>query len=181
MSELLDRLQTEHHRIGRLLDLLTGLLDHFHDGDEPDYELMCELIEYLTDYSDQIHHPSEDMLFERVIAVSGQGEDLLRRLMHEHVALSQFNHRFKESLEGIVHEEVMRRDEVEQQGRELVGLMRGHLRCEDLEAFPLARAALSDADLAELAAAAPTANDPVFGRADPARFRALYLKLRDQV
>jgi hemerythrin-like domain-containing protein len=177
MNALLDRLAEDHRRLTHLMALLEGLLDRFSDGVEPDYELMCEVMEYLIDYADQVHHPSEDLIFERLLGLPGQGHELLRRLMQQHESLAQLNRRFKESLEGIVHEEVLPRDEVEIQGRQLLAALREHMRLEDEEAFPLAAAVLDDDDWAELAAAAPRVRDPVFGQADPERFRALYGQL----
>jgi hemerythrin-like domain-containing protein len=178
MNALLDRLAEDHRRLTHLMALLEHMLDRFGDGAEPDYELMCELLEYMIDYADQVHHPSEDLIFERLLAEPGQGHDVLRRLMLQHQALSQLNRRFKESLEGIVHEEVLRRDEVEQQGRELLATLREHMRLEDQEAFPLAAETLSAQDWEALIAAAPNATDPVFGQADPERFRAIYHQLQ---
>jgi hemerythrin-like domain-containing protein len=177
MSALLTRLEREHAGLTQVLDLLEVLLNRFNRGDEPDYELMCELLEYIIDYADQVHHPAEELIFDRVAAVGGQEYPVLARLHEQHQGLDQLNRRFRESLEGIIHEAVQRRDEVEQQGRELVGAHRGHMRLEDQEAFPLGRAVLSDADWAALDAQAPTAEDPVFVR-DPARFRAILAELQ---
>jgi hemerythrin-like domain-containing protein len=181
MNALLDRLAEDHRRLTRLLALFEGMLDRFSDGVEPDYELMCELMEYMIDYADQVHHPSEDLIFERLLAHLGHEHDVLRRLMIQHEALMQLNRRFKESLEGIVHEEVLPREEVEQQGRELLATLREHMRLEEEEAFPLARETLSAADWDALNAAAPRVTDPVFGEADPERFRALYTQLQAEM
>lgn len=178
MSPLLARLGREHRRLTQVLDLLESLLDRFNLGDEPDYELMSELLEYVIDYADQVHHPSEDLIFARMHAYSSTQFPVIERLMHQHASLGQLNRRFRESLEGIVHEEVLRRDEVEQQGRELIAAHRDHLRTEDQEAFPIALSVLSEQDWAELEGQAPTAEDPVFGQADPARFQALFGRLK---
>ncbi len=181
MPVLLDRLAEDHRRLAHLLALLEGLLDRFSDGAEPDYELMCELMEYLIDYADQVHHPSEDLIFKRLLAMPGQDHEVLRRLMDQHEVLAQLNRRFKESLEGIVHEEVLPRDEVEIQGRQVLAALRDHMRLEDEEAFPLAAKLLSQSDWVELAAAAPSVRDPVFGQADPERFRTLYGQLQAEM
>jgi hemerythrin-like domain-containing protein len=181
MNELLNRLAEDHARLARLLKLLEEMLDRFHEGEEPDYELMCELVEYMLDYADQVHHPTEDLIFERLLGQPGQGHDVLRRLMVQHDALGQLNRRFRESMEGIVHEEVLSREEVEQQGRELLATLREHMRLEDEEAFPLAAELLGAEDWVELLAEAPTTDDPVFGRADPERFRGIYTRLREEL
>lgn len=163
------------------MDLLTALLDRFRAGEEPDYGLMCEVLEYMIDYSDQVHHPSEELIFERLFAVSGENPDLLRRVMRQHEQLSQLNRRFRESLEGIMHEEVLPRDEVELQGREMLSLLREHIELENTRAFPFAAAQLTAEDWADIETRVPQAQDPVFGQADPQRFRALYARLKDQL
>jgi hemerythrin-like domain-containing protein len=73
MNRLLNRLAEDHARLARLMTLLEGLLDRFHEGLEPDYELMCELMEYMIDYADQVHHPSEDLIFERLLGQARPG------------------------------------------------------------------------------------------------------------
>lgn len=178
MNDLVERLGQDHRRLAQLLNLLEGLLDEFRDGLEPDYELMCELMEYLIDYEDQVHHPSEDLIFERILAEVGPGHAVLTQLMQQHQNMMQLNRRFKESLEGIVHEEVLRRDEVERQGRALIAQLREHMQVEEERAFPLALTCLSDAVWSELLAAAPNVEDPVFGQKDPERFRMIYKQLK---
>lgn len=178
MYDLLERLALDHRRLEQLLRVLERLLDEFRDGLEPDYELICELMEYMIDYQDQVHHPSEDLIFERVLAQEGHGHAVLQQLMQQHHSLAQMNRRFKEAMEGIVHEEVLRRDDVERQGRALVAQLREHMRLEDEQAFPLARTCLAEAAWNELLAAAPKVEDPVFGQEDPERFRMIYRQLR---
>ena len=180
MARLLDRLQEDHRHLARLLDLLDRLLDMFHEGKEPDYELMCEMLEYLEKYADQVHHPSEDLIFERMRSYGNQHRTILDVLTRQHEVLSEINRQFRESLEGIVHEEVLRRDIVEAHGRDLVQTLRNHLDMEESEAFPLARELLSERDWEELEEQASAVTDPVFGDRDPGRFRALFQHLMNQ-
>jgi hemerythrin-like domain-containing protein len=181
MSALLNRIALDHQRLKRIMSLMEGLLDRFHAGEQLDYELMCEMLEYMIDYEDQVHHPSEDLIFERLLEAPDQGHDVLRRLMLQHDQLSQLNRRFRESLEGIVHEEVLPRDEVEQQGRALLTTLREHMHLEDTQALPIAAETLTPEDWADIEARAPNAEDPVFGHADPERFRALFAQLRGEL
>jgi hemerythrin-like domain-containing protein len=180
MNELLQRLDRDHFRLAFVLALLEGLLDEFHDGAEPDYVVMCQLMEYLIDYADQVHHPSEDLIFNRLLERQGAQRGTLTQLMDQHRSLSQLNRRFKEYIEGIVQGEVLRRDEVEHQGRELIARLREHMSLEDEQAFPLARSSLSESDWTDLLAAAPNVQDPVFGHADSERLRAIFKQLKLQ-
>lgn len=177
MHPLMLRLGQDHFRLTRLLDLLQALLDRFHEGDEPDYDLLCELLEYMDSYSDTIHHPTEDLLFRRVLERGTVKRDVFAVLMRQHGHVIYLNKRFRSSLDGIFHEEVVRRDEVETQGRELVTLLREHLVLEDTEAFPIVLERLDATDWEAVEMMAPRADDPLFGTPDPQRFRSLYRHL----
>jgi len=183
MAELLDRLTQDHRHLVRVLDLLNGLLDQFHTGGEPDYGLMCEMLAYMESYADQVHHPNEEDIFDRLRARTDESYPVLDRLTDQHLRLTRINRRFRQSLEGIVHEEVLRRDQVEVQGRELVQTLREHLSLEECEAFPLARECLSANDWDQLLATTASDEDPLFGPAERRRFHTLcqYLTERDRL
>jgi len=180
MTDLLDRLNREHKALTRVLDLFDDLLDQFHEGGAPDYELMCEMLEFMESYSDQVHHPSEEDIFDRLRARSNEVYPMLDLLTKQHVQIGQMNKRFRQSLEGIVYEEVLRRDEVEIQGRELVKTLREHLSMEEAEAFPLARERLSAGDWEELVSQIPGDENSLFGDMDQERFRSLFQQLAEQ-
>lgn len=180
MHSLMQRLMQDHSRQKKLLDLFDGLLDRFHEGAEPDYDLMNEMLEYLDSYADIVHHPTEDLVFQRVLDKGVAQTELFDLLMRQHPGLSQVSKRFRQSLNGILNEEVLLREDVEADGRELVASMRTHMAMEDSDAYPLALQTLDDEDWESLAAQAPTAEDPLFGTPDPVRFRSLYRYLSEQ-
>ncbi|WP_295408444.1 hemerythrin domain-containing protein [uncultured Thiocystis sp.] len=180
MHSLMQRLLQDHARQTQLLDLLDHLLDRFHEGAEPDYDLMNEMLEYLDSYADIVHHPTEDLVFQRVLDKGVAPPEPFELLLRQHPSLSQVCKRFRQSLNGILNEEVLLREDVEADGRELVASLRTHMLMEDNDAYPLALQALDDGDWAALAAQSPTAEDPLFGTPDPVRFRALYRYLSAQ-
>jgi len=180
MAKLLDRLIRDHKHLLRVLDLLDDLLDEFHAGDEPDYELLCEIVEYMESYADQVHYPNEEDIFDRLRARPNERYPVLDRLTDQHPLLSRINKRFRRSLEGIVHEEVLRRDQLEVQGRELVKTLREHLDLEEHVAFPLAREKLSASDWEELLPPASSNEDPLWGEAGQRRFQSLLRHLAER-
>ena len=180
MNPVLARLALDHTRLIRLLDRFDHLLDRFHAGEEPDYDLMSEMLEYMESYQDTVHHPTEELIFRRAQDRGARRPEVCDVLRRQHDRLPQLNQRFRQSLEAIVHEAVLPREEVETQGRELVSTLRQHLDLEDREAFPVAERYLEDADWEAVEALAPRAEDPVFGSPDPERFRSLYRRLADQ-
>lgn len=180
MHQVMTRIAQDHARLTQVLNMLDGLLDRFHEGVEPDYELMNELLEYMDSYADIVHHPTEDLIFQRVLETAPERSEVFEVLMRQHAGLSQVTKRFRASIEGILNEEVLLREDVEANGRELVATNRAHMLLEDTEAFPIALRTLTDADWDAIAEAAPAAEDPVFGSPDPQRFKALYKELHLQ-
>jgi len=85
--------------------------------------------------------------------------------------------KFRASLEGMMHGEVLLRHEVEAQGRAMIKMLRRHMELEESEVFPLADRQLIADDWRAVADDAPKYNDPLFGDPDPARFRTLYQHL----
>ena len=180
MTQLLERLHEDHMHLTRLLDLLERLLDMFHEGTEPDYELICEMLEYMEQYADQLHHPTEELIFERMRTYDAGQQQILDVLTNQHEVLGEINKQFRASMESIIQGDVIRRDLVEAHGRDLVQTLRNHLDLEEKDAFPLAQELLSDDDWNELQKQAPKASDPVFGEHDRDRFQALYRHLLAQ-
>jgi hypothetical protein len=88
--------------------------------------------------------------------------------------LSELIRYFRQAMQGIVHEAVVRRDEFEVRGRDLIEILRKPLELEAAEAFPLAGQVLSDEDWDLLDEQVSHTIDPVFGEGDPDRFRARY-------
>ena len=66
MPDTLDQWHTEHVNFAKLLNLLEAELDLFHEGDSPNYELMLDIMFYMTHYPDVLHHPREDLAFAKI-------------------------------------------------------------------------------------------------------------------
>ena len=130
-------MKSDHVNLLRLLDLLSKELDAFYAGEESNFDLKIELLDYIEHYAEQVHHPTEDLLHQAVLPQVEQGDSLLQRLSRQHGELIGMAKRFRETLEGIVQGEVMNREEVETRGREFIALQRQHVNLEEEEVFPL--------------------------------------------
>lgn len=177
MPSLLERLNQEHKHLAHLLDLLERELDQFHEGLGPELDLICEMLDYIENYSDRVHHPTEELIFDLLEERTQEKADVILRLRHQHESLRIMSLKFRQALDGILHEAVMRRDEVEVRGRTFVALQREHLDLEEGQIFPLARRVLDSADWAAIIEAAPKPEDPLAGGRDRTRYRILYQHL----
>ena len=62
LADLLNDLREDHRNMSIMLDLLSSQIEHIRDGERPDYELIHDIMRYMTVYSDAVHHPKEDLL-----------------------------------------------------------------------------------------------------------------------
>ena len=175
MSHLLDKLHRDHDNLAHLLDLLSAQLDALYAGQESDFDLKIEMLDYIEHYAEQYHHPAEEKIIELAgrKPVMREHQAMSERVSREHEGLIGMARRFRETLEGIMQGEVLRRDEVEVRGREFIALQRQHIALEDQELFPLLEANLNEREWAWLEKEIPHMDDPVFQRQDYNRFRSL--------
>ena len=66
MSDPIALWRAEHTNFATLLCLLECELERFHKGEPPDYDLMLDIMFYMTHYPDVSHHPKEDLAFARI-------------------------------------------------------------------------------------------------------------------
>src|SRR5512139_485873 len=92
----------EHDYFRRLLTLLQKQLDVFHGGERPNYELMLDIVSYLREYSDQVHHPREDVAFARMAKKVPDLALALERLKQEHRVIANAGEALKELLAEIL-------------------------------------------------------------------------------
>jgi hemerythrin-like domain-containing protein len=181
MHRLLRRLKLDHKNLARLLEVLNKQVDDFHEGREQDTDLLCELVEYMASYEDQVHHPSEDLVFARLREVTDEYNSALDRLDEEHHLLAGMTKKFANSLETIMHGGVMLRADLEAEGRVLLAMLQEHMDLEEGVVFIAADEKLSNDDWDAIEEQAPKLNDPVFGKPDPARFQTLFKHLAEEL
>lgn len=167
----------EHEYFNRLLDLLQQEVDNFHTGENPNYELMLDIISYLRDYSDQYHHPREDEAFKR-LAKRVKGQELpIARLVQEHRVIVEAGQKLRELLEEVLAGEVIPRVEIEVAAATYLVYFGNHIAREEEEVIPVAARMLTDEDWKAVKAAAPAESDPLFGPDAEHRFK----ELRDRI
>jgi hemerythrin-like domain-containing protein len=167
-------LRKDHGQFARLMSLLEKELDRFHEGDEPAFDLLIDLLDYIGNYADCVHHPCENWLFQLLQQRTDEGKEVVTELMAQHDTLAQLTKEFRQALEAITQDAVIRRDEVEQKGRDYVELQRSHLKQEELEIFPLLELTLTDEDWAAVTAVTKPTEDPLSDGRVQERYQALY-------
>jgi len=173
MSQLFEQIRLDHVHIAQLLDILDHQLNILSEAGGADFELICDIIRYMTTYPDTVHHPREGLMFERLLAHDASAADLLRDLTTEHRLLAEKGAACMEIMRQVIDGAMVRRDQIEALGREYVALLRAHMDKEDTDAFPRLEKNLTDEDWRALDASLDPQDDPVFGPQVEAQFDSL--------
>jgi hemerythrin-like domain-containing protein len=173
MSDSIALWRAEHDNFATLLDLLEGQLDLFHEGEKPNYEMMQDIMFYMTHYPDVLHHPREDLAFARIRELEVNARPVVDDLTEQHVRLKDFGDAFVRALDSIVNGSIESREHVEVPGRAYVAEFRSHMMKEEQAILPLAAKLLSERDWAAIAAAVRHIDDPLFGRRGEERYASL--------
>jgi len=164
---------TEHEYFARLLRLLRKEIDVFHTGTEPNYELMVDILRYLREYTDCVHHPREDIAFARLARHCPDLEVVIARLMQEHRVIAAAGEDLLARIEAALAGDVAPRERLEAAAATFLVYYESHLAKEESEVLGRARAHLTPADWDAVRTGVPALADPLFGNAPQDRFSDL--------
>jgi hemerythrin-like domain-containing protein len=164
---------TEHVYFGQLLNLLRKQIDRFHQGEEPNYELILDIVTYLRDYSDQYHHPREDVAFERLAKACPELELVLARLQQEHRVIAHAGSMLLTHVQAVLEGTILPRADLESAAATFLVYYDNHIATEEEAVLTRAAKHLTADDWIAVRDAVPLAPDPLFGSAPLDRFREL--------
>jgi len=173
MPDAIAHWHAEHVNFAKLLDLLEGELDLFHQDDSPDYEMMLDIMFYMTHYPDVLHHPKEDLAFARIKEREVSARPVVDELTEQHERLKERGNALVHALDDIVNGSITSREHVEAHGRAYVSDFRKHMQTEEAAILPLAAKLLRSRDWAAIDAAIRHFDDPLFGKNGEQRYAAL--------
>lgn len=173
MPNPLTEWHNEHVRFGRLLNLLGRQVAAFHAGEDPDYELMRDIVYYLQHFADRFHHPRENVAFSRLGEREPGMRVIINRLLQEHRVIAHAGEALLWGLDNIAADVVMERIGVEAAAATYLLYYRHHLVTEESDIVPRAAELLTREDWAAVAAAVPAGPDPLFGENAERRYEEL--------
>jgi hemerythrin-like domain-containing protein len=173
MSEQIDLWHAEHRHFARLLDLLDQQVVAFHSDDEPNFELMLDVVSYLRYFPDRYHHPREDVAFARMVERDPAMKPLVDQLLQEHRVITSAGTELLKYLKQVVDDVVVERSKVEAAAATYLVYYRRHLALEDRDVVPRAEQLLTPGDWEAVKSAIAVGPDPLFGEEADPRYREL--------
>jgi hemerythrin-like domain-containing protein len=171
MTNALSAWHAEHAYFRQLLGLLQKQIDVFHTGKQPNYQLMLDIISYLQDYADQVHHPREDVAYARLAKRCPAIELTLVRFGQEHRVIAHAGKNLLNLLNEILGGAIVPRAELEAAAATYLAYYRNHIAKEEEDFVSRAAQALTVEDWEAVRSAVPAGRDPLFGDRPEDRYR----------
>lgn len=165
----------EHARFGALLELLEEQLGVLTEGGDPEYELVLDIFEYLSEFADRFHHPLEGRVFALVSEREPKLHAFVRDLEKRHRVISQLGETLVSSLRAAQNDTVVSRESVVIAARAYVFIFREHMALEEEHLFDLVAAEIGEPSW--LAEELSARKNPLFGHEVTGRFRSLRRRL----
>jgi len=173
MTDPVSAWRQEHQYFSRLLRLMRKQVDLFHAGGEPNYELMRDVVWYLRDYSDALHHPREDVAFERLARYCPEVELVLARLQQEHRVIAHSGEKLLALIESVLEGSFLPREQLEAAAATYLIYYENHISTEESTVLGRAAEHLTGEDWEAVRTAVVPMRDPLFGPDPQERFREL--------
>ena len=173
---LLRRLHTDHKHIGRVLTVLENQIRKLDDdGEGPDFDLLANLIDYISEYPDAIHHPLEDQLFDHLVnkGLTPSERKLVFANLGKHVEIIAATKKLAQDVATVLNGAVISAIRLKEHVDEYIHTQRSHMWVEEQQLFPLAEHMFSDEDWVQLEQLCEAAQDPLFDKT-LARYEDLY-------
>lgn len=163
IADLLADLREDHRNMTIMLDLLERETDRIRDGERPDYELIHDIMRYMTVYSDAVHHPKEDVLYGAMKADNPAAAAGLERVEPEHVELARLGEALRYDVEAIASGAAVTRARILEDTRGYIDMLRAHMDWEETDLFRRADELVAAEDAMFVDISHLNRLDPVFG------------------
>lgn len=168
-------LEDEHRYMNLLLGTLEDELQASDLSAPEHYFLMQDIVRYLHEYPDNVHHPTEDLLFEMLVRRKPDAERDVSRLRRDHDKLSENTAEILRLLNDATEERTAELAEtVRVTLDKYIGRLRRHMRFEEAHMFPAAVQCLAKKDWQAIESRLDAVQDPLFGSAVARDYRVLY-------
>lgn len=151
MPDVVDLLCEQHERMRALLDLLEREVAAFARGEAFEPYVVEGVLDYVAVYPDRLHRPLELRLYEAMRRHRGADDPVSTQAAEaEHATLSAAARELRNAIVAVGRHASPPREFVAARAQRLLDGLRTHMRIEEEQVFPVARAALDEAEHAAI-------------------------------
>jgi len=133
--QLLDELREDHRNMSLVLNILDRIAGTAKAGEDPDFELVDEIMRYMTVYPDAVHHPKEDVVYTELKKSRPDLAVDLEDVPADHRAIAELGSKLRDDVEAIIAGAAVRRENFVQDTSDYVQHLRDHIQWEEEDLF----------------------------------------------
>ncbi len=178
LARILEELREDHRNLAQLLDLLEAECKDVPNDGEPDFELLRDIMQYMTVYPDAIHHPREDLVYAAMREHCTDLTEGLEGVPDDHREIAELGATLRKDIEAIISGAAVTRQHLLDDLVNYVGHLRRHIQWEETDLFPRADSLARDNETATVDVSMYMGDDPVFGATTARSFSNLLASLQ---
>jgi len=175
---LMKELREDHRNMSMVLEVLDEVVEDASSGKDPDFELLDEIMRYMTVYPDAVHHPKEDVMYEQLRKKRPDLAEGLDSVPDDHNEIAALGSALRDEIEAINAGAAVRRKKLIEDASSYVKRLRDHMAWEERDLFKRIDTMLfgesQEIDFSDF----EHIKDPVFELEIEAGFRRLLASLR---
>jgi len=133
--QLLSELREDHRNMALVLNVLESTIETASTGEDPDFELIDEIMRYMTVYPDAVHHPKEDVVYTELKQQRPDLSEGLDDVPEDHAQIAVLGNKLRGDVEAIVAGAAVRRQQFIVDALKYVGRLRNHMNWEEADLF----------------------------------------------
>lgn len=182
MHKILADLHQDHINLATLLTLLEEQVKYLAEGYDANLWLILDVADYIGRYSDYVHHPKEDKVYESLSQCTAEGSEAVTKLLAQHHQLPKDTLDFQALIKGALYDDaIVLRDDLVAQINEFIEAQKHHMNLEEGVVFPLVHKHLQANHWQALEKSILNDEDPLFGAKVVERYEQLYAVLSDKM
>ncbi len=173
IAAVLEELRQDHRNMSDLLDHLEHETERLKGGEDPNFELVHDIMQYMTVYPDAVHHPKEDRIYAELEAARPDLSAGLSRITGEHCTIAEQSVALRDKVEQAIAGDFVRRDEVVADAARYIDSLRKHMQWEEADLFRRVDRMIADGHTLLDTSILEGGSDPLFGARVEERFERL--------
>lgn len=162
-SGSLQLLLEDHKTLGAVIEALEVHLPEVARRDPETLDLLANLIDYIAEYPDRVHHPREDRIIERLIdkGLTPSERIIVELTVAQHAELAAATARMELDIDALLSKQHDAGVQFDHDARIYLAMQKEHMRREEQQLFPVAVRLFTTADWKEIEASEPEIPDPL--------------------
>ncbi len=159
----LQLLLEDHKTLGKVIEALEMRLPQISKRDPDTLDLLANLIDYIAEYPDRVHHPREDRIIERLIdkGLTPSERIIVELTVAQHAELGAATTRMEVDIDALLSRQRDAGVQLDQDAKIYLAMQKEHMRREEQQLFPMAVRLFTPADWREIEAGEPEVPDPL--------------------